>query len=501
MLCALGFLFWSGSVRAAQSTLAVAACGDLWPYSGMGTDSQLAGFDVELWGLVYSEMLDVAQHATDANVLALLGDSPPAIQRKTRAEILQGVKDGSLDVGLCGFQVSSGEYAALDYSPPLVHSGYRPIVKYDIPAVTGRTVLVESFKGFNEPAVFSLLMLMILSIVNAHLLWVLERHENSHIHKEYGWGVFDAWWLSLVTALTVGYGDRVPVTFGGRLWTICWMFIGTYCVGMFGAAVTSDVLAGSGEQMVGLGALKTLSDLARSTRVGVADAIVQKHVSNTVPGISVSLFADSQALLKALVDGVIEVAVDEQWSARWQIEHEASLKGHNLLPVGDVFSAKPRAFIISRQALAGGGTRSHTILPTLSQAVTRLMWEDGGRFQTVYLAWMLQHDPTVMESYSDAIQAALYFWNWVYGMGLAAFMLLWSGCVLIHYRKEIAQRRVKDGLIMAMGLGAKFTQKELREAAHSFFRAVDVDGYATVARILCDEREDQVTRATDIRHR
>ena len=72
MLCALGVLFCSGSARAAQSTLAVAACGDLWPYSGMGTDSQLAGFDVELWGLVYSEMLDVAQHATDANVLALL---------------------------------------------------------------------------------------------------------------------------------------------------------------------------------------------------------------------------------------------------------------------------------------------------------------------------------------------------------------------------------------------------------------------------------------------
>ena len=39
--------------------------------------------------------------------------------------------------------------------------------------------------------------------------------------------------------MTVGYGDKVPVTVQGKLLTIAWMFAGTYCVGMFGAAVTS----------------------------------------------------------------------------------------------------------------------------------------------------------------------------------------------------------------------------------------------------------------------
>ena len=41
-----------------------------------------------------------------------------------------------------------------------------------------------------------------------------------------------------MTALTVGYGDKVPITYAGKMVSIAWMFTATYCVGMFGAAVT-----------------------------------------------------------------------------------------------------------------------------------------------------------------------------------------------------------------------------------------------------------------------
>lgn len=68
---------------------------------------------------------------------------------------------------------------------------------------------------------------------------------NSALVNRYGPGVFDAWWLSIVTAVTVGYGDIVPVTFSGRLLTVAWMLTGMYCVGLFAASVTTGLVAES----------------------------------------------------------------------------------------------------------------------------------------------------------------------------------------------------------------------------------------------------------------
>ena len=42
----------------------------------------------------------------------------------------------------------------------------------------------------------------------------------------------DAVWWSVTTVTTIGYGDRYPVTFGGRVVAMCLMVAG---VGLFGA--------------------------------------------------------------------------------------------------------------------------------------------------------------------------------------------------------------------------------------------------------------------------
>jgi polar amino acid transport system substrate-binding protein len=48
-----------------------------------------------------------------------------------------------------------------------------------------------------------------------------------------------------VSQSTVGYGDKAPVTFAGRILTIVWMFTAMYCVGLFGASVTVGLVNGS----------------------------------------------------------------------------------------------------------------------------------------------------------------------------------------------------------------------------------------------------------------
>ena len=103
------------SVHGDGSKLKVAACDSFWPFVGMGADSQLTGFDVEFWRLLYAEMKSMAKLSSDATVLETLGDTAPTIQVMARDAVLKGVQDGSLDVGLCGFQIDAAQYqAALD---------------------------------------------------------------------------------------------------------------------------------------------------------------------------------------------------------------------------------------------------------------------------------------------------------------------------------------------------------------------------------------------------
>ena len=102
-----------------------------------------------------------------------------------------------------------------------------------------------------------------------------------------------------------------------------------------------------------------------------------------------------------------------------------------MLPVGDVFAEKPRALAVSRQAQPGGDgyKRSHAILPTINQAVMRIMYGSGKtRFESIHNSWMLQYDPVTVTPYAEVIKDALYFWNWVYGMGLLIFMCMWWAC-------------------------------------------------------------------------
>lgn len=275
-----------------------------------------------------AEMKSLALQKSDTEVLAMLGDSAPPIAVVPRAKLMADLQAGSIDVGLCGLQITSEHQKMFDQTPGVISSGFRAIIKYEKPELDGMSVLKGAFVGLNASAVFSLLLLLILSIINAHVIFVLERHDNVHVSKVYGWGVFDAWWLSLVTALTVGYGDKVPVTFGGKLAMLVWMFIGTYCMGMFSAAVTSDFLAPTdGDIRHGLATIRKFSDLKPTSKVGTAELAAREFISSTVDGIAVTQFTDTRTLLRALRDGMIDVAVDDQWHTRWLIENDVEFKG------------------------------------------------------------------------------------------------------------------------------------------------------------------------------
>jgi voltage-gated potassium channel len=84
-----------------------------------------------------------------------------------------------------------------------------------------------------------LLTMLVLTVASVLVLQFENKSPDANIHT--GW---DAFWYSMVTLTTVGYGDRYPVTVGGR---ITGMFIMIMGVGVIGAlaSILSSVLLGS----------------------------------------------------------------------------------------------------------------------------------------------------------------------------------------------------------------------------------------------------------------
>ncbi|MGR3176682.1 MAG: potassium channel family protein [Candidatus Anammoxibacter sp.] len=80
-------------------------------------------------------------------------------------------------------------------------------------------------------------------------VWCISIFENNLSPK-------DALWWCIVTITTVGYGDMVPATTGGRIVAMCLMFLGIGFLGMFTANVASIFVEGRMRQGKGMDDIK-----------------------------------------------------------------------------------------------------------------------------------------------------------------------------------------------------------------------------------------------------
>lgn len=65
-------------------------------------------------------------------------------------------------------------------------------------------------------------------------VWMFERGTNPQFAD-----FFDALWWAIVTGTTVGYGDMVPETIGGRIFAVILMFTGIGLIGVLAASIAA----------------------------------------------------------------------------------------------------------------------------------------------------------------------------------------------------------------------------------------------------------------------
>lgn len=84
-----------------------------------------------------------------------------------------------------------------------------------------------------------LMTILVLTVASVLVLQFESKSANANIQT--GW---DSFWYSIVTITTVGYGDRYPVTTGGRITAMFIMLMGIGIIGAL-ASILSSLLVGS----------------------------------------------------------------------------------------------------------------------------------------------------------------------------------------------------------------------------------------------------------------
>ena len=104
-----------------------------------------------------------------------------------------------------------------------------------------RRALAYVKRFFNSNFLRGLLILLSIIILFGLAAWLFEKNKNPE-HFRKGWkGFLDGVWWSVVTMTTVGYGDKYPISRGGKIVALIWMFSGLLFISGLTAGVASSL--------------------------------------------------------------------------------------------------------------------------------------------------------------------------------------------------------------------------------------------------------------------
>ena len=137
------------------------------------------------------------------------------------ATALDALRDGKLDVAVGPISVTASRAREVGFSQPYFQSSLSILSSSESPSAWQR------LQPFFSPSFFIAIavLLFVLALVGT-FIWLAERKTSSdQFPYEPGPGIANGIWLAIVTMTTVGYGDRTPRTFIGRVIAGIWMVV------------------------------------------------------------------------------------------------------------------------------------------------------------------------------------------------------------------------------------------------------------------------------------
>jgi polar amino acid transport system substrate-binding protein len=149
-------------------------------------------------------------------------------------KLLRGVQDGTFDLAVGPISITSERSTFVAFTQPYYDSslGILSLNRRHKPRKRFEVDSRNLFLGFT-------ILFGVLAFVGL-ICWLLERQANpEQFPKSVVPGVGNGMWMALVTMTTVGYGDRTPVTVGGRIFMGIWMLATTVTLSSLTAWLTT----------------------------------------------------------------------------------------------------------------------------------------------------------------------------------------------------------------------------------------------------------------------
>ncbi len=265
------------------------------PFAMKNSDGTWTGVSIDLWRQIAGEL-----------------NLPFEFQERDLQGLLDGVADGSLDIAVAALSITAEREEICDFSHPYYVTGLGIAIapKHKTPWLA---VLKKVFSSHYLKVVIGLCALL---LALGTLIWWFERKRNP---EQFGGGtaagIGSGFWWSAVTMTTVGYGDKAPITFAGRVVAFIWMLLAIIIVSVFTASITSTLTVAHLDVPV-----KGPQDLPR-VRVGaVANTTGETYLQNHQ--IAYTSYKSALEGLGAIEAGAIEALVYDAPILRYLIHHE-----------------------------------------------------------------------------------------------------------------------------------------------------------------------------------
>lgn len=201
----------------------VIATREVPPFSMQRPDGSWHGISIDLWRTIADEL-----------------DLEYRFEAMGLDEMVDAVASGSANAAVAALTMTTAREQRLDFTHPFFESGLAIAVPVDTGGLLTklwRTVFSPDFvKAFGA-------LVLLLGLIG-WIIWLLERRRNpDHFGGTRASGFGSGFWWAAVTMTTVGYGDKVPRTPGGRALGVFWMFVSVITISGFTAAIASALTA------------------------------------------------------------------------------------------------------------------------------------------------------------------------------------------------------------------------------------------------------------------
>ena len=266
-------------------------------------DRAYTGFSIEIWDRVASEM-GVKYEISGVDSVAKLLD-----------EVIRGAADAAT----AGIGITSSRERDLDFSHAYFEAGLQIMVP-EASGVLLKGIYSTILEILFSPTLFLMVVgFLLVLMLAAHLIWLAERRNNPEFPKRYFQGIWESLWWAAVTITTVGYGDKTPRAWIGRLFGLVWMVAGYFIFAYFTASITSAVTVKELQ-----GEINGPSDLSGKRVATISHSAAAEYLASQ--GFEATSFERLEDVYPLLESGQVDALVYEAPVLQYYAAHEGDGK-------------------------------------------------------------------------------------------------------------------------------------------------------------------------------